>query len=69
MVDTRSRFSAASVFAFAFPAKPKSARIVNTFESVFAFSFFSSLTLSKVNTWMLDDESFGNSVEIALIAD
>ena len=61
-MGTRSGFSAANLFAFAFafPAKPTSVRIVNTFESVIAFALCSSLTLSEVDTWMLDDESFGN---------
>ena len=68
-MGTRSGFSAASVFAFAFPAKPTGVRIVSTFESVFAFALHASLTLTEVNTWMLDDESFGNSVKIAFVTD
>ena len=36
MMGTGSSFAAASVFAFAFSAKPTSVWIVNTFESVFA---------------------------------
>ena len=68
-MGTRSGFSAASVFPFTFSAKPTSVGIVNTFESVFAFALRSSLTLTEVNTWMLDDESFGNSVKVAFVTD
>ena len=38
VMSTRSRFSAASVLAFAFFAVPTSVPIVNTFESVFTFA-------------------------------
>ena len=37
-MSTRSKFSAASVLALPFFAEPTSVRIVNTFESVFAFA-------------------------------
>ena len=66
-MGTRSKFFAASVFAFAFSTKPT--RIVNTFESVLTFALCSSLTFSEVETWMLDDDGFGNSVTIALVTD
>ena len=69
MTGTRSGFSAAGVFAFAFSAKPTSVWIVNTFESVFALPLRKSLTLTEVNTWMWDDESFGNSVTVAFVTD
>ena len=48
VMGTRSRFSSAGVFAFAFPAKPSSVRIADAFESVFAFALCSSLTRSEV---------------------
>ena len=61
-MGTRSRFSTASVFAFAFSAEPTGVLIAETFESVFAFAL-GSLALLEMNTWILDDESFGNSVK------
>ena len=69
VMGARSRFSDASVFAFPSPAKPTSVWIVNTFASVFAFALRSSLSFSEVKTWMLDDESFGNSVKVAFVTD
>ena len=66
-MSTRSGFSAASVLAFAFFAEPTSVRIVDAFESVFAFALRSSLTFSEMNTWMLNDEGVGNSVKLAFI--
>ena len=68
-MGTGSRFSTASVFAFAFSAKPASVRIVDAFESVFASAVRSSLTLTEVDPWMLDDECFGNSAKIAFVTD
>ena len=68
-MGTRSRFSTASVFAFAFSAEPTGVVIVETFESVFAFALGSSLALLEMNTWMLDDESFGTSVKVAFVTD
>ena len=67
--STRSAFSAAKVLAFAFFAEPTSVRIVDAFESVFAFALRLSLNLTGVNTWMLDDESFGNSVKATFVTD
>ena len=66
-MGTRSRFSAASVFTFLM--KPTSVSVVSTFDSVFAFALRSSLTVSEVDTWMSDDESFGNFVKITFISD
>ena len=69
LVGTRSRFSAASVLAFAFSSKPTSVWIVSTFEPVFAFARCSSLTFSEVDTCMLNDEGFGIYVQIAFVTD
>ena len=69
VMSARSRFSAASVLVFAFFVEPPSARIVNTFESLFAHAIRSSLTLPEMKTRLLDDESFGNSVEVACVTD
>ena len=68
-MGTRSRFSIASVLAFALSAKPTGVLVVDTFESVFAVVLRSSLALPETNTWMLDDESFGNSVKVAFVTD
>ena len=66
VMGTRSGFFFASVLAFAFPIERFE---VNTLESVFAFALRSSLTFPEMNTWMLDDESFRNSVKISLVTD
>ena len=52
-MGTRSRFSTAGVFAFAFSAKPKSVWTGNTFESVLAFALRSSLALPEMDTWIV----------------
>ena len=67
VMSTRSGFSAADVLAFAFFAEPTSVRIVDAFESVFAFPLRSSLVLPEMFTRMLDDESSSYSVEIAFV--
>ena len=69
MMGSRSKFSTASVFAFPSSAKPRNVWIVNTFESAFAFALRSSMTLSEVNTQMLNDEGFGDSVKVACVTD
>ena len=69
VMGIRSIFSIASALAFAFFAEPTGALIVETFESVFAFALGSSLALLEMNTWMLDDEGFGNSVKVAFVTD
>ena len=69
VMGIQSIFSIASALAFAFFAEPTGALIVETFESVFAFALGSSLALLEMNTWMLDDEGFGNSVKVAFVTD
>ena len=52
-----------------FPQNQRAFELSARFEPVLAFALRSSLTFSEMDTWMLDDEIFCNSVKVALVSD